>query len=244
MPNKRSNKNNKQRNVQQPSKAMQVFGGSMSLARNPAREKTKTVTRQFLCKTASTKISATVLSEVNSPYILGSQYVSDVITFALRDLTPEAISWVQKYDMYRFSKAELFVTSYVEAKTNTTKATAPITHYCFVDPDSSESQLGDTTTWHQICQRDNLARVVLRANNPSVRLATWTPRPLFSAVSGDSPSNMIGNKSTWMDALITTQEHSGVRCFAACPVESATNDQYRFHLQYEVRVTVQCKAPL
>lgn len=216
----------------------------MSVARNPARERNRTVTRRFLLRKAQHRVSADVLSDSQSPFILGSQYGSNHFTFNAADLSTSAQEWIRQHDLYRVMSAEMFVTAHVESRTNTTKQTVPIHHYCYVDPDTSESQSSSVTPWYDIIDRENLARVVLRANNPSIKIATWSPRPLFSPVSGDNPANVIPDKQSWIDSLILTQEHSGVRSFACCPVESPQNDAYRFFLDYEIRVTIQCKAPL
>lgn len=241
MSKKSSRKNNNNNSVVV---AMRQTAGSMAVASNPARERKTVRTRQFIVPTWKTKTSSTVLSETESPSILGSQYQSNHITVKPADLGNQAIQFLQNSDRYRIIKAELFVMSDVSAKTNTAKATAPIAHYAYCDSDTSLSQTGGTTPWIDIVSRENISKTTLRANAPTMRVAHWNPRPLFDPSGGNNPSNAIPNANTWMDSLITNQEFSGVRTFSCCPVESAPNDQYRYNLHYELRVTVQTQAAL
>jgi len=242
---KRVTNNRQKRNKKTPmSSALAVFSGSMSVARNPARERNVTRRRMFMNRVSTETISATVLSQQTSPYKLGSQYCSEHITITPSDLTPEAQEWIQQYDRYRIVKAELFVTSFVAARSNVEPATLPITHYAFCDADSSTSQTGGATPWYDITSRDNISKVTLRANSPTAKIAEWNPRPLYTPVSGSSPANVVPSPNTWMDSLILSQEFNGVRTYAACPVESANQGQYRFHLQYDFRVLVEAQGPL
>jgi len=223
---------------------MRTTAGSMAIATNPARERRTTRTRQFILPVWITKSSETVLSQSQSPSILGSQYQSNHITITPSTCGSQFVEFVQNSDRYRITKAELFVLSDVTAKTNTTKNTAPIVHYAYCDSDTSLAQSGGVTPWLDIVSRDNISKTTLRANNPTMRVAVWNPRPLYNPTSGNSPSNAVPSPNTWMDSLILTQEFSGVRTYSTCPVISANNDTYEYSLHYEVRVTVQTQAAL
>jgi len=225
--------------------ALAVFNGSMSVARNPAREKNTIRTRKFLLPVWTTRDSAIVLSQTSSPAPLGSTYASGHLTIKPSDLlNSNAKEFIQNSDRYRITQAELFVLSSVDAETNTTKATAPIVHYAYVDGDTSTAQTGGVTPWYDITSRDNVSKCVLRANNPIMKIAAWNPRPLFEPTNGNSPANVIPSKNTWIDSLFLDQEWNGVRTFSTCPVESAQNDSYKYQLHYELRITVQTQAAL
>jgi len=227
------------------SSALSVFNGSMSVARNPARERQTIRTRKFLLPVWIERTSAIVLSQTSSPGPLGSTYASGHITIKPNDLLNQnAKEFIQNSDRYRISSAELFVMSIVDAKTNTTKSTAPIAHYAYVDGDTSESQTGGVTPWYDVTSRDNVSKCVLRANNPIIKVATWNPRPLFQPQTSNNPANIIPSKSSWCDSLYLDQEWNGVRTFSSCPTQSDQNDQYKFALYYELRVTIQTQAVL
>jgi len=224
--------------------AMRQTSGSMAVATNPARERKTIRTRMFIVPVWNSKTSGTVLSQSQSPSPLGAQYQSNHITITPNDLGGNAVEFLQNSDRYRITKAELFVLSTVDAKTNTTKSTAPIAHYAYCDRDTSISQTGGVTPWTDVVSRDNVSKTILRANAPIMRIAHWNPSPIYNPTGGNSPTNAIPSPNTWMDSLILNQEFSGVRTFSTCPVESATNDQYRYDLHYEVRVTIQTQAAL
>lgn len=223
---------------------MRTTAGSMAVATNPSKERRTIRTRQFIVPVWKTKTSQTVLSQTNAPTPLGSQYLSNHITITPNDLDPNAIEFIQNSDRFRITNAELFVLSDVTAKTNTTRGTAPIVHYAYCDSDTSIAQTGGITPWNDVVSRDNVSKVTLRANNPTMRIAFWNPRPIYDPTGGNSPSNAIPSASQWMDSLILNQEFSGVRTFSCCPIESATNDTYRYGLHYELRLTVQTQAAL
>lgn len=221
-----------------------AFAGSMSVTRNPARERNTIRTRQFLFPIWDIRGSATVLSQTTAPGPLGSQYASDHVTIKPSLLSAQAKEFIQNSDRYRITKAELFVLSTVTADTNTTKATAPIVHYAYCDVDSSEQQTGGTTPWFDILSRDNVSKCTLRANNPTMLVASWAPRPLFEPTTGNDANNVVPSAKTWIDSLNLGQEWSGVRTYSNCPVVSEPSDRYKYALHYELRVTVQCQAAL
>jgi len=221
-----------------------AFAGSMSVARNPARERNTIRRRCFLFPIWDVKGSQPVLSQSSAPGPLGSQYASDHITIKPSLLSQQAKEFIQNSDRYRVTKAELFVLSTVTADTNTTKATAPIVHYAYCDVDSSESQTGGVTPWYDVLSRENVSKCTLRSNNPTVRIAMWNPRPLFDPSTGNSANNVIPGKQTWIDSLNLGQQWNGVRTFSNCPVESEPSDRYKYQLHYELRVTIECQAAL
>lgn len=247
MPNKKNPKRSKAQKPRGPamSKAVAVFGGSMSVARNPARERNQTKRRQFTIQKFTTKQSDNVLSQSQSPFTVGSQYQSNHITIKATDFTPEAQEWIRQHDRYRIKSCELFVTSYVKNRDSQVGAlgTFPIHHYSYCDSDSSISQTGGVTPWINVTTRNNIARTVLRGNNPSIMVAKWNPRLLFDPTQGNSPTNVVPRAGIWIDALSLDQEHSGVRTYSASPFELDLNFGY-YALSYEIRAVVEVQAPL
>jgi len=238
-------KNKKSTKVARPSNALAVFGGSMSVARNPARERNVTRRRQFLVSIFNTKSSANVLSTSQSPFPVGSQYLSNHLTFNANDLSSEATAWIRQHDRYKIETCELFVTSTSKNRDNNVGAltTMPIHHYSFCDLDSSTSQTGGVTEWNQVQTRNNLSRTVLRSNNPSILVAKFSPKPIFDPSTSNSPSNVVPTRGLWIDSLTLDQEHSGVRTYSATPTELDISFGF-YSLSYELRVTVACQAPL
>lgn len=223
---------------------MRTTAGSMAIATNPAKERRTIRTRQFLMPVWTVRNSSPVLSQSQSPSQVGSQYASGHITVTPNNLGPNAIEFIQNSDRFRITKAELFVLSDVTAKTNTTRGTAPIVHYAYCDSDTSISQSGGVTPWNDIISRENISKATLRANQPTMRIAHWNPRPLFDPTGGNNPANIIPSANQWMDSLILNQEFSGVRTFSCCPADTNGNDVYSYNLNYELRLTIQTQAAL
>jgi len=247
MPNKKSQKRGKptQRRSPAMSKAVAVFGGSMSVARNPAKERNQTKRRSFTIQSFTNKQSSNVLSSTESPFTVGSQYQSNHVTIKATQFSTEAQNWIRQHDRYRIKSCELFVTSYVKNRDGQVGAlgTFPIHHYSFCDSDTSLAQTGGTTPWINVTTRNNIARTVLRSNNPSILVAKWNPRLLYDPTTGNSPSNVVPRAGMWIDAITLDQEHSGVRLYSAAPFELDT--QFGFYgLSYEIRAVVEVQAPL
>lgn len=217
----------------------------MSLVANPARPRNHKRTRQFLSQRTISVVSEQVLSTSQAPSSVGSQYRSQRITFTPTSIGASCSGWIREFDKYRVTKAELHVTytAAVDAPGTADLFTLPVVHYAFCDEDSGASA-GATVAWQQVHDRENLSRVVLRANAPSVCVATWTPKVLYEAPqTSNSPANVVPPSNMWLDSLATGQEFSGVSCFSFTP---ATVDvsRGRYRLDYELRVTVEASNPL
>jgi len=241
---KRTNKTVAKRTPNIAAQMTRQTAGSMGVATNPAKERKTIRTRQFLVPVWEKRTSSQILSQTQSPAPLGGQYCSDHITIKADSLGQNAREFIQNSDRYRITKAELFVLTTVDAKTNTTRGTAPITHYAYCDADTSVNQSTGVTPWLDVVSRENVSKVTLRSNNPTMRIAQWNPRPILDPESGNSPANLIPSPNSWVDSLYLSQEHSGVRTFATCPSNSDQQDNYQFYLYYEIRVTVQTQAAL
>lgn len=216
----------------------------MAVTHNAAKNRNIIRRRQFMRALAEYEVSTQTLSASQSPFPVGSQYTVSTLLFDITSLGTNAVSWVQLHDVYRIESVEIFATAVIEGTSaDTPLSNAPIIHYCYEDVDADPTT---TTSWIRTQDRDNLCRVVLRANNPSVKIAELRPTATFAAASGSTqdPANMVPQKDRWIDALAVDQLYAGLRCYSACPKVDSQGQSYKYSISYETRLKVAAKQPL
>lgn len=221
------------------------FGGTMAVTSNAAVNKPIIRRRQFLQAVAVRNESEQTLSATQSFAPVGSQFTANTLLFQMKEFGQNAVGWVQTHDLYKIEKIEVFATLEQSSTSDgyDNFQTGPVIHYCYEDIDADPAT---QTSWIRLQDRSNLCRVVLRANNPSVKIAELNPTPTFAASSGEtqSPANMIPTKGAWLDAVAIEQFYAGLRCFSACPKVDSSGQTYRYSITYEVRAHVAAKQPI
>jgi len=152
-----------------------------------------------------------------------------------------AVVWAQRFDSYTIEEIEYQLTL-VSSDTSGNQRILPVTVWSFEDRDSPR-EVG--ANWAQTRDRQNLSRVVLRANNPSLTIAKIRPVPLFDgAVTDNSPSNIVPSSGKWVDSLAIKQRFNGLRVFSACPTKDSSGQTYKYTLYLEKRVKIVGKSAL
>jgi hypothetical protein len=224
-----SNKQNLKMNQLNP------FGGTMVVTNNPARRRIMKQSKWFISPSADIANSEQALSTSATPYEVGSQLTNHADDTTVAELGTDAINWVQRFDSYTVEEVE-YIISLVSSDQSGNQRILPVTVWSFEDRDSPR-EVG--ANWSQTRDRQNLARVVLRANNPSLTIAKIRPVPLFDgAVTDNSPSNIVPENAKWVDSLAIKQRFNGLRVFSACPTKDSSGQTYRYTLYLEKRVKV------
>lgn len=206
----------------------------MSVMSNPAKAKTVTQSKWFIATDADIANSEQVLSSGSSPYEVGSQITNHADDTSLADIGSEAVAWAQRFDSYTISEVEYYLILSMTDQDN--QRTLPVTVWAFEDRDSPR-EVG--ANWSQTKDRQNLTRVVLRSNLPTVTLANIKPVPLFDgAVTDNSPSNVVPSNGKWIDSLATRQRFNGIRVFSACCAKDTSGQTYKYTLYLEKRVKI------
>jgi len=217
------------------------FGGSMVVTQNPAKTKKVTQSKWFLAEKADIANSEQALSNSSTPYEVGSQVTNHADDTTLADVGQAAVEWAQRFDCYTIDHVEYQI-GLVSTDESGNQRTLPVTVWSFEDRDSPR-EVG--ANWSQTRSRQNLSRVVLRSNNPSLTIAKIKPVPLFDGgVTDNSPANIVPNSGKWIDSLSIKQRFNGIRVFSACPTKDLSGQTYRYTLYLEKRVKITGKSAL
>lgn len=220
--------------------ALAPFGGSMVVSSNPAKRKNLKQSKWFMSQ-ATVLNSQQALSATQTPFEVGSQINGTATNITVSDLGTDAVNWVQRYDEYTIEDIEIFVTLTARLDDGSIKS-VPVIVWTFEDRDSPKEVL---CNWDQVRDRQNLSRVTLRANNPSLCTAKIKPVPLFDGgVSDNDPSNIVPTDAKWVDSLAVRQRFNGVRIFTACPQKDTQGQSYSYSIYVEQRVKVTGRAAL
>jgi len=217
------------------------FGGTMVVTQNPARSKKISQSKWFIAERADIANSEQALSNSSTPYEVGSQVTNHADDTTLADVGLDAVNWAQRFDSYTIDNVEYQITL-VSSDTSGNQRILPVTVWSFEDRDSPR-EVG--ANWSQTRGRQNLSRVVLRANNPSLTIAKIKPVPLFDgAVSDNDPANIVPNSGKWIDSLAIKQRFNGIRVFSACPTKDSSGQTYKYTLYLEKRVKITARSAL
>jgi len=197
--------------------------------------------RQFLAALDDVSKSQQALSQSQTPSTIGSQFTAKTLLFSASALSPNAQDWIQTADAYRVVSVEIYATVVANYDGSPDFRSLPVIHYCFEDMDTDPQV---QTSWFRIRDRSNLSRTVLRANNPSVLVATIVPRPSFDANGTLSPGNLIGLRNSWLDSLNLSQIYTGLRAYSYCPATDSSGQTYTYTINYSMRYHVDTKCPI
>lgn len=223
------------------STALNVFGGSMVVTSNPAKAKTIEQSKWFMMESAIVKTSEQALSNSSSPYVVGTQLAGTAIDFTLAKLGADAVAWAQRYDCYTIEEAEVTLTMCARLSDSAIMS-APVVAWSFEDRDSPQEV---ECNWSQVRSRQNLCRIVLRANSPSLVVAKIKPVPLFDGgVADSSPANVVPSSEKFIDSLAVRQRFNGIRVFTACPQADTQGQTYSYTIYLESRVKVTARSAL
>lgn len=215
---------------------------SMSATANSAALVNPRIRPRWACTTLDQlSKSQQALSQSQTPAMIGSQFTAKTLVFSAADLSPNFQDWIQTSDCYRISAIEVYAVLTTNYTGTSGYTSHPVTHYCFEDPDTDPAV---QTSWIRIRDRENLSRVVLRANQPAQLVATIKPRPSFISTGDQNPGNMIGPKDSWLDSLNLAQEYSGLRAYSYCPTADSSGQTYTYAINYQIRMKVECKIPI
>jgi len=181
-----------------------------------------------------------VLTQTQSPGVVGSQFTTRTLSFSARSLSQSSQNWIQNYDAYRFRKIDVFANLVFLTKgSNDVTQDINVVHYCYEDIDTSEDVV---TSWIRVQDRSNINRVVLTAQRPSAKVASFVPQPTYPASSGSNPADLIGKEMDWVDAVDLAFQYAGLRCFSCCLLQQQPGqNEYTYSISYEVRVSVDAR---
>jgi len=198
--------------------------------------------RPFLEETFRVVNSTIVLSASQSPFAVGSRFASGTITYDIGELTATALSWIKKYDAYRISEVEIWAHCAYLGAPSSGNAGAPVVLYVAEDMDTLA---GVTVVWRELCNRDNLKRIIFNRDSLSQKVGNYKPRPSFKPAEGSLPQNVVPVRDTWIDCEVQTQQFSGLEYFAACPLTTNSGQgDYAFQINFEIRAMVETKGSI
>lgn len=216
---------------------------SMLPAAGAGRVTKSTSTRHYLTD-AVPYPSQQVLSASQSVYPVGSQFVAGTQTFSAELLSASAQSFIQSFDKYKITNVEIFANlAWKSKESNGIDKNIPVDLWFYEDADCDSSS---QTSWIRTRDRRNLGNVTLNSLKPKARLISFEPTPSFNAssVTSQSPSNIVMNKGSWIDAVNLAQQMAGFRFFGACPQVDASGSTYDFTIFLTTRLTVATQQPI